>query len=98
MAEQKEVLIRYNIDDIFACQQDNCVMIRELEKYCSDNYKNTKSILSEFIKPMDDIVQSHSRGNNPNDSIMKGMIRDNLNKISPNNYDLILKELYGLKY
>ncbi len=97
MTEHK-VLIKYNIDEIFGCQEENILLIRELEEYCINNYKNHKSILMELMKPMDDVTKSHSHGINPNDISLKNMIRDSLNKINNNNYKNVLDDLKSLNY
>src|SRR5437016_3825625 len=98
MTTTQGVLIKYNIDEIFACQDANCLMIRDLEQYCNNNCKSQKSMLPELIKPMDDITKSHSQGINPNDIALKNMIRDCLNKINHNNYDNVLDDLKSLHY
>lgn len=95
---KEEVLIRYNIDEIFECRESNILLPQELEKYCSHKYKTVKLILNDLIKPMDDITKSHSHGINPNDITLKNLIRDNLNKVNNNNYENILAELKTLNY
>jgi hypothetical protein len=97
MTEQK-ILIKHSIEDIFKCQENNCVMIRELSKYCDHNLKTPRTILMELVKSMDDITKSHNSGINPNDIAMKSMIRDSLNKIVNNNYNVILEYLKSLNY
>lgn len=94
----QEVLIRYNIDEIFACRESNCLMTKELEEYCANKYKGIKTILSDLIKPMDDITKSHSHGINPNDITLKNMIRDYCNKVNHNNYDSVFEDLKSLNY
>lgn len=96
--DNREVLIRYNIDEIFACKEDNCLLVKDLEMYCSNKYKNIKTIIDELIKPMDDVTKSRLRGINPNDIALKNTIRDYLNKLNQNNYDKILKDLKNLNY
>lgn len=93
-----ELLIRYNIDQIFECQEENTVLPKELEQYCYNIFKNNKSILHELKKSMDDITTSHSNGINPNDIALRNRIRDNLNKINSSNYDTILDLLISLNY
>lgn len=92
------VLIKYNINEIFACQDVNSLMIKDLEQYCTHKNKSVKSALAELIKPMDDVTKSHNHGINPNDIILKNMIRDALNKINHNNYDNVLEDLKSLNY
>lgn len=98
MSVDQEVLIKYNIDEIFACRNVNCLMSKELEPYCSNKYKSHMNMLVELLKPMDDITKSHSRGINPNDVTLKNMIRDSLNKINHLNYDSILNDLKSFSY
>lgn len=97
MTDQR-VSIKYSIDEIFACRDENCLMPRELEEYCNNRYKSPMLILAELVKPMDDITKSHSHGINPNDISLKNTIRDNLNKINHSNYKIILEELKSLNY
>lgn len=97
MSDHK-VSIKYNIDEIFACRDENCLMPRELEEYCNNRYKSQMIILAELVKPMDDVTKSHSHGVNPNDISLKNTIRDNLNKVSHSNYKIILEELKSLNY
>lgn len=73
-------------------------MPRELEVYCSHKFKSSKSILSDLVKPMDDITKSHSHGINPNDITLKNTIRDCLNKVNHNNYDSVLEDLRSQNY
>lgn len=94
----QEVLIKYNIDEIFACMDDNNLLPPELMEYCSHNFKRTRIILEDLKKPMDEITKSYFHGNNPNDISFKNIIRDNLNKINNNNYNNILEELKSLNY
>lgn len=94
----KEVLIRYNIEDIFNCRKDNNLMTNGLEEYCNNNYNYDKIYLEELFNVMDDITKSHLQGINPNDIALKNTIRDNLNKINNNNYVLILENLKTLNY
>lgn len=98
MTDQGTILIKYNIDQIFECQEPNCLMIKDLEQYCVNNRKNHKAILMELMKPMDDITKSHSHGINPNDISLKNMIRECLNKINPNNYKTVLDDLKSINY
>ena len=98
MADQRSITITYPIDEIFLCQEANCLMTAELEKYCNNTYKSQMTMLKELIKPMDDITKSHSHGINPNDITLKNLIRDYLNKINPSNYKLILEDLKTLNY
>lgn len=97
MTDQK-VAIKYSIDEIYACRDENCLMPRELEEYCNNRYKSPMLILAELVKPMDDITKSHSHGINPNDISLKNTIRDNLNKVNHSNYKVILEELKSLNY
>lgn len=97
MANQ-EILIKYDIQEIFECRQDNCLLPRELEQYCSGLFKNNKSVLNDLIKSMDDITKSHSQGVNPNDISLRNIMRDNLNKINVNNHKEILENLKSLNY
>jgi hypothetical protein len=98
MSDQGAILIKYSIDQIFDCREANCLMIRDLEQYCSNKKKNHKTILTELMKPMDDITKSHSHGINPNDISLKNMIRESLNKINPNNYKNVLDDLKSINY
>lgn len=97
MAKQN-VSIKYDIDEIFACREENFVMPRELEQYCNHINKMHKSALKELSKPMNDITKSHSYGINPDDVTLKSSIRENLNKINNSNYSTILMELEKLVY
>jgi hypothetical protein len=97
MADQ-QVLIRYNIEQIFACQEANCLMIRELEKYCLHRTKIPKHVLADLAKPMDDVTRSYIQGANPNDMTLKNQIRDNLNKVNNANYQTIVDALKQLAY
>lgn len=96
--DKPPVSISYSIDKIFECQDNNCVMIKELEQYCDHKYKTPKIILKNLMKQMDDITKSHSNGVNPNDVIMKSLIRDSLNKVVNSNYKSILDILKSLNY
>lgn len=97
MTEQN-VLIKYNIDQIFACREANCIISKELMEYCSHLEKSQLSILTDLIKPMDDVTKSHSHGINPNDITLKNVIRENLNKLNNKNSALICSELKSLNY
>ncbi len=97
--QHQEVLIRYNIPEIYACRDVNTVLCKELEQYCYHKYKNPKSMIeTELMKEINEITTSLSQGINPNDITLKSTIRDNLNKISHNNYKDILEVLKSLNY
>jgi len=96
--DKPTVSITYDINKIFECQNDNCVIIKDLEKYCEHTFKTPNIILTELMKQMDDITKSHSNGINPNDIILKSMVRDSLNKIVHSNYRSILEDLKSLNY
>lgn len=98
MSEQREVLIKYSIDQIFACREPNFVMPDELREYCNHFAKGQISILTDLVKPMDDVTKSHSHGINPNDIILRNVIRENLNKLNYRNYQDVLKDIKGLNY
>jgi hypothetical protein len=99
MTDQAQgVLIKYSIDEIFACREDNCVVPKELSKYCVNMRKSQLALLSDLQRSMDDITRSHSQGINPNDISLKNMIRDALNKINNNNYEAVLDDLKSLSY
>jgi hypothetical protein len=98
MSDQKVVSIKYSVDEIFACKDENCLMPKELEEYCVSMTKSLMSILAELVKPMDDINKSHMHGVNPNDISLKQIIRENLNKLNQANYKVILEELKALNY
>jgi hypothetical protein len=99
MTEHQEVLIRYNIPEIYACRDANTILSKELEEYCYHKHKNPKSMIeSELMKEVNEITNSLSQGINPNDITLKSMIRDNLNKISHSNYKDILAVLKSLNY
>jgi len=98
MSEQREVLIKYNIDQIFACREANNVMPTELKEYCNHLGKGQISILPDLVKPMDDVTKSHSHGINPNDIILRNVIRENLNKLNNRNYQDVLKDIKALNY
>jgi hypothetical protein len=93
-----KVSIRYGIDQIFACREENFLMPKELKEYCSHFEKSQMSILAYLIKPMDDVTKSHSRGINPNDISLKNLIREYLNKIDNSNYDAVLNDLKCLNF
>lgn len=95
---EQNVLIRYNIDQIFACRDANSVMPKELEEYCAHTEKSQMSILSDLVKPMDVVTKSHSHGINPNDITLKNIIRENLNKLNNKNYDTVLNDIMALNY
>ncbi|VBB17886.1 hypothetical protein YASMINEVIRUS_349 [Yasminevirus sp. GU-2018] len=97
MTEQN-VLIRYSIDQIMACRDANALMPRELEEYCVHTEKSQMSILSDLVKPMDDVTKSHSHGINPNDITLRNIIRENLNKLNNKNYDAVLTDIMALNY
>jgi hypothetical protein len=98
MTDKREVLIKYNIDQIFACREENNVMPPELKEYCNNFTKGQISILTDLVKPMDDVTKSHSHGINPNDIILRNVIRENLNKLNNRNYSDVLKDIKGLNY
>src|SRR5579872_3557067 len=93
-----KVLIKYSIDQIFACREPNCVMPQELVEYCNNLGRGQISILTDLIKPMDDVTKSHSHGINPNDMILRNIIRENLNKLNNKNYIDVLKDIKSLNY
>lgn len=95
---EHNILIKYNIDQIFSCQEHNKYISSELLPYCLNTDNHEKKILNDLMKTMDDVTKSHSRGINPNDIVMKQKIRECLNKLSVKNYNDILSELAGLKY
>lgn len=94
----QNVLIKYTIDQIFSCREANAVMTKELIDYCTHLDKTQMSILSDLIKPMDDVTKSHSHGINPNDISLRNIIRENLNKLNNKNYQDVLKDIKGLNY
>jgi hypothetical protein len=94
----KQILIKYNIAEIFSCMEENILLPPELEEYCSHKFKRDRTILTDLKRPMDEITRSYFQGNNPNDIALKNVIRDNLNKINNNNYATILGELKTLNY
>jgi len=94
----KGVLIKYNIDQIFACREANNLMPKELVEYCDHLGKGQVSILIDLVKPMDEVTKSHSHGINPNDIILRNIIRENLNKLNNKNYPDVLKDIKGLSY
>ena len=98
MSDQKPVLIKYSIDQIFACREHNNVMPNELKEYCNHFSKGQMSILTDLVKPMDDVTKAHSHGTNPNDIILRNVIRENLNKLNHRNYPDVLKDIKGLNY
>lgn len=92
------VLIKYSIDQIFACREANAVMPTELIDYCNNMDKNNMSVLTDLVKHMDDVTKSHSHGVNPNDITLRTTIREGLNKLNNKNYDTVLKEFEALNY
>lgn len=96
--ERDSVLIKYNIEEIFKCQDENCVMMKDLEYLCSNKYKYPKLILNELMNTMDEITKLNSKGIDPNDIALKNTIRDCLFKINNNNYASILEDLKTLNY
>lgn len=93
-----QVLIKYNIEEIFSCMDDNILLPRELEKYCTHKFKKNRIILDDLKISMDEITKSYFKGIDPNDISFKNIIRENLNKINNNNYLNILEELKSLNY
>jgi len=53
---ESKVLVKYSIDTIFDCIEDNNVMLPELEKYCVDMYDLPLKMLSDFKNVMSNIV------------------------------------------
>lgn len=96
---EHNILIKYNIDQIFECQEHNRCIPKALIPYCSNTDLYTqKNVLNELLKTMDEVTKSYSRGINPNDIVLKQKIRECLNRLSVKNYDDILSELTALKY
>lgn len=92
------VLIKYNINEIFSCMEDNILLSEELKKYCSHTFNKNRSILEDLKQSMTQITESYFHGNNPNDIAFKNIIRENLNKINNKNYNNILTVLKTLNY
>lgn len=95
---ESKVLVKYSIDTIFDCIEDNNVMLPELEKYCVDMYDLPLKMLSDFKNVMSNIVKSYSNNINQNDISFKNTIRECLNKINESNYDNVLVKLKSLEF
>lgn len=93
-----EMFIKYKISEIFDCNEQNMVLIKELDKYCVNNDKVDYDFLNKLRNVMEEITDSYSNGINPNDVILRNKIRNNLNKINSTNYDDILDSLMSLNY
>ena len=94
----QNIIIRYDINQIFACRDNNYLMPKELLDYCNHNEKSQMSILLDLVKPMDVVTKSYSSGINPNDMTFKNVIRENLNKLNNKNYDTVINDIATLNY
>lgn len=91
--------ISRNITDIIDCKEDNAVLMESYEKFCKNkNYHTNTILLEQLFGPMEEIINSHLKGINPNDITLMNVIRDNMNKINSNNFETILESLKTLYY
>jgi len=95
---ESKVLVKYPIEIIFDCIDDNNVLLPELEKYCTDIHDLPMTMLGDFKNVMSNIVKSYSSNTNHNDISFKNTIRECLNKINESNYDNVLQKLKSLEY
>ena len=92
-------VLSYDIPQIMACRESNMVLPAELVEYCKDKIKRKSSEYELLLtKVMGDITNSLITGVSPNDMMIMNMIRGDLNKINPTNYQEVLTRLKGLNY
>jgi hypothetical protein len=93
----KEVLVRYNLDEFMKYKKINDVLPIELENICSSNNRSL-NIRNDLQNDLNNIIVSTLNGIDPNDILLKTTIRDILNKICVGNYDKSIENLKSLKY
>merc|ERR1712216_142276 len=94
----EQVLVHYGLKDIINFKSVNNVLPQELEKWCLSKNNNHTDIKPVFEKSMSDIINSLSKGINPNDLMLKNNIRSILNKMCKDNFKKLLKELMSLDF
>lgn len=96
-----EGILSYNYDTFMKYQEINNKMPLSLVQYCSSDleYKTQKSPdISIFNEQMNTIINTISKGDNPNDIVLKNTIKSYINIINQNNYDEYIDKLKSLNF
>lgn len=93
-----DTLLRYYYDDFNKFKNVNDMMPEELQKHCINNNNINVKIRDEFSHEIIEIIDAMMKGVNPNNIIIKNTIREYLNKLTKDNYKVIIEQLEQIQY
>lgn len=93
-----DTLIRYNFEEFSKFKEINDVMPQELQKHCIINNNCNIKIRDEFKEELIVVIDAMMKGMNPNNIMVKNTIREHLNKLTKENYSIILEQLETIQY
>ena len=95
----KQGLLSYQYDEFMKYKNVNNVLPQHLVPYCTqDSYKDIYPNIEIFEEQLKNIISSVTKGDDPNNVILRTYIKFYVNMIHQGNYDEYLKKLKDLNY
>jgi hypothetical protein len=92
-----DTLVRYDFDEFMSYRTQTLEIPNNLKEYCINN-NNLINIRSIFLTDLRNINTAVIDGCNPNEIIIKNVVREKLNKIDIKNYSKITDELETIEF
>jgi len=87
----------YKSDEFMKYQVVNNMLPKSLVQYCNSENNNYISIMT-FEQHIDEIINSITKGDNPNAMIFKNFVKHYINMLSQSNYSEYLQKLKSLNF
>jgi len=88
----------YKYEEIMKYQEINNVLPAHLAPYCVPECANTLPQIKSYEEQLIEIINSITKGDNPNDIIFRNMVKFYINAVNQNNYHDYLQKLKNLDY
>jgi hypothetical protein len=92
-----EIRTSYKLNDFINYQKTNDLMIPELVPYLS-HQNNSRTELISFNLQLENIINSITKGDNPNEIIFRNIIKVYINTLNQNNYDDYIQKIKKIDY
>jgi hypothetical protein len=88
----------YKYEELMKYQEINNVLPAHLAPYCVSECANTLPQIKTYEEQLIEIINSITKGDNPNDIIFRNMVKFYINAVNQNNYQDYLQKLKNLDY
>jgi len=94
----KHGLLSYQYDEFIKYKEINNVLPQHLVPFCSHETKDVYPDISVFGETLNNIISSITKGDDPNNSILKNLIKIYVNMLHQGNYEEYLHKLQNQNY